>query len=179
MCLVFRELHTVTCVILPHTVELCLRALRQLVPPVLAVELLTHYYVTCHHLHSIRLVQQFHSLLLSCLGMGEATGESSWKQIQGRFELEEDMIAALPALQLLNIATTKKVVGSHGNEDATPTCTTPFLKDHAETVLLALHLVYEVSCALCALISPPPPPVAILLNGHYTFCVHKSLAYAS
>ncbi len=126
-----------------YTVSLCLRALRKLLPPPLTAELLTSYYNSSHHLPTSRLPQHFYSWLLSCLGMGGATSESSWQQLQGRIELD-NLMAAMPALKLFSSDIVGEVAASY---KAPPTCTTPCpcLKDHTETVLWALHLVYEVN----------------------------------
>ncbi len=53
-------------------------------------------------------------------------------------------MAAMPALRLFSSAMMREVASSY---EAPPTCPTPCpcLKDHTETVLWAVHLVYEVS----------------------------------
>ena len=53
-------------------------------------------------------------------------------------------MAAMPALRLFSSAMMGEVASSY---EAPPTCPTPCpcVKDHTETVLWAVHLVYEVS----------------------------------
>ena len=123
---------------------LCLRALNQQLSPALTTQLLTHYYVSSHGISTPGLVKHFYSLLLSSLGMDSPTGEFSWSQIQKRAQVKKKKLS-LSALQLFNMAAVREACD---DQEATPTDTTPFLKDHAETVLQALHLVYEVRASL-------------------------------
>ena len=130
----------------PCTVLLCLRALREVLPPQLAMELLISYYTTAHCLSFSELTKHFESWLVSCLGMPKGGGQmggaaelSPWERLQ-RMVHTENLVSEIPALDLFLKDGVEVSVAS--SFDTTPSyCSAPCLKDHAKTVLLALHLV--------------------------------------
>lgn len=74
--------------------------------------------------------------------VGGATDESPWHQIQKQAPVK-NLADVYPAFKLLG---RNMDVGKWCDlDETTPSYSTPSLEGHAQTVLMALHLVYEVS----------------------------------
>ena len=85
--------------------------------------------------------------------MGGTAELSPWERLQQMVHTE-NLVSEVPALEIF----LKDGVGvsGAGSFDTTPSCSTsPCLKDHAKTVLLALHLAYEVYSMSVPDITPP------------------------
>lgn len=143
--------------------------MKELLPPDVTQALLTSYYVSAHRLPTSQLMDHFEQWFLASLCLpstltekdtvgseGQCRGEliadvtgranthekSPWQLVQERVQTEE-MSAAVPALQLF--ASNGQHVGVANKCTSTPVAmSTSCLQSHTQTVLMALHLVYEV-----------------------------------
>lgn len=143
--------------------------MKELLPPEVTQDLLTNYYISSHHLPSSKLMDHFEQWLLASLSLpptqterspdhvgvdsvgqfrveptadlvGGAT-KSPWKHVQDMV-LANNMMFDIPALQMF-VSNTRHL-GVVNKISTTPTLPAYCLKSHVQTVLLGLHLVYEV-----------------------------------
>ena len=158
------------------SVQQCLEALRQLLPADTAMDLLSAYYNSSYNVTYSNLLSHFRVWLLSCLhlpvtkeDMGGVTGtdhmtlDSSWQLVDAM--LDSKMLNSVPALKLFTALNQPSDVGGEASEK-TPHITATHitsLEACRETVVYALHLVYEVSVELCF--------VGIIFDNNS--CVHR------
>ena len=156
-------------VLKPYTVNLCLQAIKELLSPEVTQHLLANYYISSHCVPSSELMEHFEQWLLASLslpptqmegnphhvGVGSegqfrveptanvvgGASKSPWQHVQDMVQ-NDNMMVAVPALQMF--VTNTRSVGVVNKRLATPTLPVFCVQSHIQTVLLALHLVYEV-----------------------------------
>ena len=137
------------------SVELCLEGLKQLLPARSAMSVLSTYYLSSHGLPYSRLLGHFQTWLLTCLNLparktgssGVETSHVASESSSEQYTVDSKLLNSIPALKLFtSINKPLEMVGvaSHKTPPITDAAHVTSLEAHRESVVYALHLMYEV-----------------------------------